>query len=154
CRRVTAQFGNGSTATLFHGRIARGSSRVLDLPGAQRTITKLNFRCHGVGTSARIVIEANIGQYRNAWMRSRHWSYWAPLFGANWDQAVNYWVYLGKQTFTGRNDVSATFAGWGGRSVNSVGLRPVNDDARCQVALATFANGHTSQLNINGGDLL
>jgi hypothetical protein len=87
-------------------------------------------------------------------MRSPSWQRtWRNIFG-DWDANINYWVYLGRQTFTGRNDVETQFAQWGGRSVNSVGLKPINDDARCSRAVVTFANGTTRDLNISRFDTL
>jgi len=152
CKAITAVFGNGERSQIFSGRIARGTSRAVDLPGARRNIAKLNFRCHALDKSGgRIVIEANAGQYRSQWLKSPNWArLWAAIVDAN----VNYWVYLGRENFAGRDDVETTFAGWGGRSMNAVGLRPVNDDARCSHVIATFANGTSRELDVNRGDLL
>jgi hypothetical protein len=150
CRNISAVFANGNRQELFSGRIAQGQSKTVDLPGAQRRISRLNFNCHAADRDGgRIVVQADIGQYRSVWMRSPNWSrMWRNIFG-DIDANVNYWVYLGRQTFTGRNDVETQFAQWGGRSVNAIGLKPINDDARCTRAVATFANGETRNLNVS-----
>jgi hypothetical protein len=155
CRHITAVFNNGRRQEVFAGRIAQGQSRVVDLPGDQRRIQRLNFNCRAADRDGgRIVVQADIGQYRSVWMRSPSWQRtWRNIFG-DWDANINYWVYLGRQTFTGRNDVETQFAQWGGRSVNSVGLKPINDDARCSRAVVTFANGTTRDLNISRFDTL
>jgi hypothetical protein len=61
---------------------------------------------------------------------------------------------LGAETFTGRFDRETTIAGLGGRDVDRLALRPVNDDARCSRVAATFANGMTRELNIDDNDVL
>jgi hypothetical protein len=155
CRSISAVFGNGQRQELFAGRIAQGQSRTVDLPGDQRRIARLNFNCRAHDRDGgRIVVQADIGQYRDVWMRHPSWQRtWRNVFG-DWDANVNYWVYLGRQTFTGRNDVETTFAQWGGRSVNAIGLKPINDDARCTRAVATFANGTTRDLNVSRWDTM
>lgn len=155
CRSINAVFANGSKAQLFTGMINQGQSRVVDLPGRQRNIARLNLNCRAMERGgARIVIQADLGQYRQVWMRSPNWNrIWANVFG-DWDQNVNYWVYLGRQNFAGRNDVETQFAAWGGRSVNSIGLKPINDDARCTRVIATFGNGQTRALDISRWDYL
>jgi hypothetical protein len=155
CRHITAVFNNGNRHEVFSGRIAQGQSRAVDLPGDRRRIARLNFNCRAADRDGgRLVVQADIGEYRSVWMRSPNWSrIWANVFG-DWDANINYWVYLGRQTFTGRNDVETTFAQWGGRSVNSIGLKPTNDDARCRRAVVTFANGQTRDLNVSRWDRL
>lgn len=152
CSAITAVFANGTKARLFTGKIAAGSSKVVDLPGSQRRIDKLNFRCHALTRAGgRLVVEADVGQYRSAWRSGPRWSFWSNVFGSYWDQQVNYWVYVGKQSFTGMHDNEAMFTGWGGKSVTTIGLKPVNDDARCSRAIVTFGNGRTATLPIDGG---
>jgi hypothetical protein len=62
----------------------------------------------------------------------------------------NYWVSLGKEHFAGRNDREASFPGWGGRSIEKLGLR-ANDFARCSRVRVTFGNGKSRDLD--SGDL-
>ena len=156
CSRVTATFGNGNSRDIFSGRIAEGYSKTIDLPGGQRTIKRLTFHCHAAERGGgRLVLSANIGQYRNEWRNSPSWAHtWQRVFGNSWDQAVNYWVLVGHTTFTGRNDTDQMFGGWAGRSVTTIGLRPVNDDARCGKVRVTFGNGRTVSLDIDRGDYL
>jgi hypothetical protein len=61
---------------------------------------------------------------------------------------ANYWVALGRQTFHGRGDTDSAFAGWEGRSVEKIGLKPINDDARCSRVRVDFANGSSTTLNV------
>ena len=56
------------------------------------------------------------------------------------------WTSVGRESFEGRGDREATFPGFGGRNVDTIGLRPVNDDARCNRITATFGNGRTREL--------
>ena len=155
CSAINAVYANGTRSRVFKGTIAQGGSRVVDLPGTQQRIDKLIFKCHALQKGGgRIVVEADIGQYRSAWRSGPRWTFWSPMFGDYWDQRVNYWVYLGKQTFTGMNDREAMFTGWGGRSVTTVGLKPLNDDARCSRAIVTFGNGRTSTLPLDGSSTM
>jgi hypothetical protein len=59
----------------------------------------------------------------------------------------NYWVRLGAERFEGGMDRESRFAGWGGRSVDRIGLRAANGFARCVRVQATFGNGHTRDLD-------
>jgi hypothetical protein len=56
------------------------------------------------------------------------------------------WTSVGRESFEGRGDREASFPGFGGRNIDTIGLRPVNDDARCNRITATFANGQTREL--------
>jgi hypothetical protein len=56
------------------------------------------------------------------------------------------WVRLGMESFEGRYDRESDFAGFRGRDIDSIGLRPVNGDARCSRITATFRNGRTRDL--------
>ena len=62
----------------------------------------------------------------------------------------NFWVRLGAERFEGGMDRESRFAGWGGRSVDRIGLRATNGFARCARVQATFRNGHTRDLDTRG----
>ena len=62
----------------------------------------------------------------------------------------NYWVRLGTERFQGPVDRESTFPGWGGRSVDRIGLRSLNGFARCMRVRATFGNGNTRDLDTSG----
>ncbi len=136
---------------MWSGRIAQGGTKVIDVPGNRRTIRRLILNCHSIERTGRIVVEADAGQYRAVWLRNPAWQrLWAGVV----DQAINYWVTLGRTTFTGAHDTDSTFTGFTGQSITTVGLRPVNDDARCSRAVVRFMTGGTSTLAVNRGDLL
>jgi len=56
------------------------------------------------------------------------------------------WISLGRVSFEGRNDRENTFGGWGGRHVDSIALRPLDNDARCMSIVATFDGGRKAKL--------
>ncbi len=60
------------------------------------------------------------------------------------------WVTLSTETFTGRRDSESAFTGWRARSVDRIGLRPLDNDARCRYVRATFADGRTRDLDTGG----
>jgi hypothetical protein len=151
CAFIRATFANGRTADLFSGRLAQNVSRAIDLPGEQRTVSRINTRCHAFQRSgARIEIEADIGQYRDVWRRSPSWNQiWARMF--NWsnqpgiDQSINYWVPITTLSFYGRTDRDGSAAGWSGKSIGAIGLRP-NRNARCGRITVVFGNGQRVDL--------
>ncbi|MEN3975648.1 hypothetical protein [Emcibacter sp. SYSU 3D8] len=171
CRTVTATFNNGKTRQIFEGRIREGGATSVDLPGKERQIRKLDFRCRSEGRrDARIDIAADLGGYSDIWRKNPAW---AQLFGIGVtadrghgrhdgrhdarhddrrddrrDDRMNGWVRLGADSFEGRRDREAISAGWKGRSVDTLALRAVNGDARCSRVYVTFGNGKTRDLEI------
>lgn len=157
CRRVRATFGNGDRRRIFDGYIGEGRSVDVDLPGDDRRLNRLDFNCRSDGRrDARIVISADIGRYRDEWRHSPDWDQrWSRMF--NWDNDRNDdsgWIRIGSESFEGRHDHEMAYPGWAGRHVQSLALKPLNGDARCRRVSATFENGHTRDLNINGGEYL
>lgn len=177
CRRITATFNNGRTRELFRGTLQRGRDTVVDLPGQARLIRRIDFDCRSLAPRVtRVDIAADIGQYRAEWRRSPDWDrVWSRMF--NWTDDNRYagrpgrpivpgdryvteplnpqgWITLGSEVFNGRFDRETTITGLAGRDIQRIGLRPVNDNARCSRVTATFANGNTRELNIDERDML
>jgi hypothetical protein len=182
CRNVTVNFGDGERANVFSGRLDRGRGRAIDLPGRQRLIRRIDFDCRpDRGPAATVDISAEIGNYRDEWRRSPDWAgLWSRQFAwANERGPVAFadrngdgypdnprgfrererdrrddgdWIRLGTEAFEGRRDVESSFAGFRGRDLDTIGLRPLNDDARCRRVTATFRNGQTRDLG--GADFL
>lgn len=147
CRSINASFANGGMRRIFSGRLRLGLDRTIDLPGNQRRITRLSFQCSAAQRrGATIRISADVGRYRDDWRRSPDWQRtWARLF--NWgSNAVNDWQYLGSESFNGRDDRERTYAGWQGRRIDALALKPSGDDARCARVAAEFGNGQTRVL--------
>jgi len=59
------------------------------------------------------------------------------------------WVPLGRQTFQGGDDRDTTSAGWAGRHVDRIALRPLESDVRCNRVDAHFDNGQSARLDKN-----
>jgi hypothetical protein len=173
CRRITATFNNGRTRELYRGTLQRGRDTVVDLPGQARLIRRIDFDCRSLTPRVtRVDIAADIRQYRAEWRRSPDWDrVWSRMF--NWTDDNRYagrpgygdryvteplnpqgWITLGSEVFNGRFDRETTITGLGGRDIQRIGLRPVNDNARCSRVAATFANGNTRELNIDERDML
>lgn len=163
CKTVTATFNNGNTRQIFEGRIRQGAATSIDLPGKDRQIKRLDFRCRSEGRQdARIAIGADLGGYSAIWGKNPAW---AQLFGftaandrghsrpenrANdrRDDRINGWTRLGADSFEGRRDREAIATGWKGRSVDMVALRAIDGDARCSRVFVTFGNGKTRDLDL------
>jgi hypothetical protein len=175
CARVTATFNNGRTREIYRGTIPRTRDIVVDLPGQSRLIRRIDFDCRSLAPRVtRVDIAADIGPYRAEWRRSPDWNrVWSRMF--NWDDGrfaggsgYDYryggagsdrlgsagWITLGSETFDGRFDRETTIAGLGGRDIEQLALRPVNNDARCSHVTATFANGATRGLAIDDREVL
>jgi hypothetical protein len=155
CRSVRARFGNGADREVFRGRIRRGDSVTVDLPGDRRNLRNLSFRCaadHPGRAGIRVV--ADVGRYRDEWRRNPDFDrLWARTF--NWgSDLVNDWQYLGSEDFRGRGDRETRFAGWKGRRIDALALKPVGADARCSRVVAVFRNGRSQPLDVNRGDFL
>lgn len=153
CRSVSATFENGRTQQIFRGPIHAGRSAIVDLPGDNRRIRKLTFDCRaGSMRGGTISIMADIGSHRDEWRRSPDWNrMWSRLF--HWDTTPNRpdneWVRVGTKSFDTRNDLEVTFAGWSGRQVDRIALKPLNGDVRCHSISAQFGNGNRRDLNVN-----
>jgi hypothetical protein len=167
CNAITATFNNGRTRALYQGVLPRGREVVVDLPGASRMIRRIDFDCRSTQPRiARVDINADIGQYRADWRRSPDWDrVWSRMFNWSDDRLVGGpvygdryaqgpletggWITLGTEVFQGPRDRETTVAGFAGRNVDRIAVRPLNDDARCSHITATFANGMTRSLNID-----
>ena len=167
CNRITATFNNGRTRELYRGTLQRGRDVIVDLPGQARMIRRIDFACRSMAPRVtRVDIAADIGRYRADWRRSPDWDrVWSRMF--NWDDdrfAGGYgitgpldtagWITLGSEVFDGGLDQETTITGFGGRDVERLAVRPINDDARCSHITATFANGMTRELNIDDREVL
>lgn len=183
CREVRATFGNGQTKRVFRGRLPAGKSVTIDLPGDQRMVKRIDFNCASKSRRGSTVdISADIGRYQAEWRQSPDWDrMWSRMFAwANTDRdrhddrrvgdrrgdrgrdiaRENHrrestgWMMLGTESFEGRSDRESTVAGFKGREIERIGLRPTNDDARCGAMSVTYMNGRSSRLSVNNGDML
>ena len=155
CRSVRATFGNGRDREIFRGPLRRGDTRMIDLPGERRYLRGLSFQCASERRGdASIRVVADVGRYRDDWRRNPDFDrMWARTF--NWgSDMMNDWQYLGSEEFRGRGDNETRFAGWGGRRIDAVALKPQGADARCARVVATFRNGRAQPLDVNRGDVL
>jgi len=174
CDSITATFNNGRTREIYRGVLPINREVTVDLPGQSRMIRRIDFQCRSMAPRiSRVDIAADIGQYRAEWRRSPDWATrWSRMF--NWDDGQfaydpppyggdryvrgpldpGGWITLGSEVFEGPYDRETTVAGFGGRGVDRIAIRPVNADARCSRITATFANGATRNLDIDERDML
>ena len=153
CRSIVAHFGDGSQQNVFTGVLMENRPIEVDVRGGARRVRDISFTCRSDERSGgKIFIEANVGRYQNEWRNSPDWVlFWSRLF--NWSNPAgggdaNYWVSLGRETFRGDRDTDSTFTGWAGRSVEKIGLKALNDDARCPRVRVNFGNGSSTVLNV------
>ncbi len=155
CSKIVAHFGDGSQQNVFSGKLREDRPVNVDLAGGTRKVRDVSFTCRSDERGgAKIYLSAEIGRYKNDWMKSPDWAlFWSRLFrwttpAAQNGNDPNYWVTLGRESFQGRRDREQSFAGWAGRSVERIGFRAVNDDARCSRVSVTFGNGMTRDLDV------
>jgi hypothetical protein len=165
CKYVRATFGNGTTTTVFQGMLPQGRPTRVDLPGDRRNVKKLAFECRSfVRGGAHIDIEADVDAYRDQWRKNPVWAnLWnalqppppprppSPPAPPPYNPSPNNWVPIGTERFVGPIDKASNAAGWGGRRITALGLKPVDADAQCKRVSATFGNGTTQDLDLNRG---
>lgn len=157
CRSITADYGNGQRQQVFSGRLTKDRTVHADVRGAQRRIERLTMRCEASSPRGGMLqIAADVGRYRSAWEKTKSW---AGRMASDIQHGMGLdgrdgWTVIGRERFSGRRDTENTFPGWRGRHVDRIGLRTVDDSARCRRVTATFENGRTRDLNINGGERL
>src|SRR5262249_25164177 len=141
---------------VFSGQLRDNRPIEVDLRGGTRRVRDVTFTCRSdERDGGKIYIAANVGRFRSEWQRSPDWMVVRarlfrrrppPAYQADYDP--NYWVTLGRERFEGRGDRESTITGWGGRSVDRLGFRAVDDDAMCPRVRVTFGNGQTSVLDV------
>lgn len=160
CRDITAHYGNGERERVYSGKLYKDQSVDADVQGRQRRIERLSMSCSAsTSRGGEIQIGANVGHFRQAWDKTK---FWATRFtrevehrtGMDNDHDHNRWVTIGRENFEGRHDSESSFAGWRGRSVDRIALRPVDNDARCTQISATFDNGRKRDLDVNRRDVM
>lgn len=164
CRSVTARFGNGKSREIFQGRLRQGRGADVDLPGGDRNVTRLIFQCGARDKSGGTIrISADIGRYQDEWRRH-------PDFNRLWSRVFNWgmpaiagranrgpqsgWQLVSTERFEGRNDIETSVAGWRGRRVESIALKPLDANARCRQVTAHFGNGNARDLDLPRGNYL
>lgn len=171
CRRIVVTYGDGRRDNLFSGRLREDTPVYVDLAGGTRRVNRIDFVCRSDERSGGLIyINGDLGRYRDEWRRDPYWAgIWSTIFGSDdrgggrgdygrgdygrgGDRYDNDWVSLGRETFQGRHDRESSFGGWAGRSVDRIGLRPLDGDARCTRVVARFANGQ--RVDLYGADYL
>ena len=163
CRSVRVTFGNGQTRTVFTGTLREDRGQTIDLPGFQRNIRRIDFRCRSLDRNgSEIKIAADIGRYRNTWRQSNDWgTWWSRRFSWNDTDRADRpdrgersdYVRLGRTSFSSGGDTE-TVTARGSRDYSMIALQPVDGEARCSQVRVDFANGRTRTLNIDSGDRL
>lgn len=161
CREIRVTFRNGDRARVFSGRLERGRSRTADLPGRMRHIRRIDLRCRAQHRHASVDVSANIRAGWGPGFGPRH-GYGpqqdygpqrgpGPRMGGGGvvrPDAWHRWHRIATERFEGRGDREASNAGWNGRRLEQIALRPANNDAVCSRLAVRFANGRRRDLNI------
>lgn len=157
CRSIGVVYQNGERDQVFSGKLVRDRSVNADVRGAERRISRLNMNCTASDPrGGTLVIGADVGRFHRTWEKSKAWaSRMARQFENNIGMnEPNGWTSIGRESFGRRAESEAKFAGWRGRSVTRIALRPIDSDARCMRVSATFENGRSRDLAIGRRDVM
>ncbi len=169
CRSITVRYANGDTDNVFSGRLPAGQPVAVDVRGRAKPVAEVHFDCRAEARRGGVIyVDAEIGRYRDEWRKDRDWhGRWSNLFGGDAmpppppPRSMNDrdndmpppppsrsmgdrdggWIVIDRISFEGRNDRDNTSAGWRGRRIDSIALRPLGTTARCNKVAATFRNG-------------
>ena len=136
CRSISVTFGNGRTRTVFSGRLQEDRPAIVDLPGEERNIRNITFRCRSLGRMNAVVsIAADIdARSRRAWRDS-------PYFNGRPGFGRDIVLTIGSGNFGPRNERETVITRFAGHRVQAIGLKAVNGVASCRRVVAHFANG-------------
>ncbi|HEX2593375.1 MAG TPA: hypothetical protein VHL34_17870 [Rhizomicrobium sp.] len=150
CRNIRVTYRDGGRDNVFNGVLREDRPVNVDLRGGTRRVTRIDFNCRSDEfRGGKIYVNGDVGRYRDEWRRDPYWAgVWGSIFGSAMDSAFNDWISLGRERFSGRHDRESTFAGWRGRSVDRIGLKALDDDARCSRVSVRFGNGRTADLRV------
>jgi hypothetical protein len=152
CRSIRVTFGNGQTREVFAGNLMAKDTAVVDLPGDERYVERIDFVCSTASSDgAAILLAADLGEFRTTWLQE---PYWANLWEHNKGATPRNWVSIGSEEFTGERDRETEVAGIAGRSVTAVALQPKDGDVVCPVVRGQFGDGNTRDLNLDWGEYL
>lgn len=179
CRNISVLFANGQSAVVFNGTLQRGRQTVVDIPGTARNIRQVGFNCRVQGPArlSDVDIVADVGRYRAEWRNNPNWErQWSSVFAwandrddyrgpgngpGNWGNGPgrgpgnnDRWIPIGSERFEGPRDQESTYAGARGQAIETVGIRAMDNDARCMRLTATFENGRSTDLYVNRGGIL
>jgi len=155
CAKIVAHFADGQQQNVFTGKLREDRPVNVDLAGGTRHVRDVSFTCRSDERGgAKIYLAAEIGRYKNDWMKSPDWNlFWSRIF--NWmtpgpqsGNDADSWVRLGRERFEGRNDYSRNAVGSGGRNVVRLGLTAIGDDARCSVVRVIYGSGNSNDLKV------
>jgi hypothetical protein len=142
CRNIRAVLRSGRRVTLYSGRLEQGRPMRLDLPGDRRRLDRLTFNCRSTHNWAYIEVAVETGRHHGghgpAWYRE----------GRRHLPDRDRWQRVGHERFVGHHDRETARAGWAGRLIDAIALRPVEDDARCRRVVAEFRHDERRDLDV------
>ncbi len=145
CRRVVANFRDGSSRTVYAGVIPEGRAEIVAFR-RERFVTSMSFVCQAEkGRQGALVISSKY--YDGAPVARRGVPEGRGLRSAGRD-----WVRLGTLRFNRRGEVERTFSRFEG-PVRRLAIQAQDDPARCSAIVVTFANGRSRSLPFGRGIL-
>lgn len=153
CRSVRATFASGSSREIFSGTLRGQEPRIVELPGNNAHIRRIDFSCRGFKPSGtNIAISADISHYQDEWRRSPDWnSVWAAIFngGSRPGPMPGRWTVMGTQRFDDKETIDGSR-----RPIRTIAVRAEDSDAVCRRVLVHFGNGSAQDIRLPSAGIL
>ncbi|HWF64220.1 MAG TPA: hypothetical protein VN685_06380 [Rhizomicrobium sp.] len=137
CGAVTVRYQDGESQAIFRGRLYAGEPQKVIFP--TRRIADIHFRCHtdneggaNLDLTANMVGEASMGQ--------------API------HETSFAAPMASETFGRWDDHSVMISD--SPDVRAIALKPQGADAQCRNLTASFNDGSSVNLPVNGGQTM
>ena len=148
CRNIHAVLRSGRRVMLYSGRLEQGEPMRLDVPGDRRQLDRLTFNCRSTHNWAFIEVAVETGRSHGG-----HGPDWYREGRRNLPDR-DLWQRVGRERFEGRHDRETARAGWAGRLIDAIALKPVEDDARCRRVVAEFRHDERRDLDVYRYDVM
>ena len=144
CDHVTVNYRDGTTQDVFSGTLFGGERQTVAFPGGPRRVKTVNFACRADnGYGARISLSADIEPAaRDYYSLTRDDPDASRVVGMQ---------PIAEPDFGHWANHSIMVSGSGERELNAIALEPVGADAQCRQLTATFDDGSSDNMLVNGG---
>lgn len=144
CDRVTVNYRDGTSQDVFSGMLYGGERQTVSFPGGPRRVENVRFACRADNDyGARISLSADVAPVT-------HTYYSITRSDPDAARAVDMQP-IAEPDFGHWANHSIMVSGSGERELNAIALEPVGADAQCRQLTATFDDGSSSNMMVNGG---
>lgn len=144
CDHVTVNYRDGTSQDVFSGVLYGGERQTVSFPGGPRRVEVVNFACRADNDDgAHISLSADVQPVT-------HTYYSITRNDPDAARTVDMQP-IAEPDFGHWANHSIMVSGSGERELNAIALEPVGADAQCRQLTATFDDGSSSNMIVNGG---